>query len=272
MKRNGFISSALLYSLLALFLVIMLSTIAILGNRKLSLDKLKENAVNSVSSGYSSASSIYAIYDGYQTPTVSNSKVIWKDVSNNGHDAIVNDYDNNYNAFNRYLAFQNGLNVNTGIKQSSLGSEFTITTVLELVYDSGGIWGYYGGNSGVYARATSTGIDVCYYTSDGNTSCKSISNSSKQVFGKKIELTAVYQSDNGVYVYLNGVSVQGGISTGGAIASSDNLLFIGLSADPSISSDYLNGRVYSFVVNKKALTDAEIASNYVYDKSRFNLG
>ncbi len=272
MKRNGFISSALLYSLLALFLVIMLSTIAILGNRKLSLDKLKENAINNVSSGYSSSESIYAIYDGYQMPTSSNSKIIWKDVSNNGHDAIINNYDSNYNAFSHYLTFQNGLNVNTGIKQSSLGNEFTITAVLELVSGSGGIWGYYSGNTGIYAIATNEGIDVCYYTSEGNTSCKSISDSSNKIFGKKIELTAVYQSGNGVYVYLNGVSLQGGISTGGDLASSDNLLFIGFSADPSISSDYLYGNVYSFVINKKALTDSEIASNYVYDDSRFSIG
>ncbi len=46
MKRNGFITSALLYGLLALFLVLMLGSLAILGNRKNSMDVLRKAALN----------------------------------------------------------------------------------------------------------------------------------------------------------------------------------------------------------------------------------
>lgn len=49
-KQAGFIASALLYGMLALFLVLMLSTIYILANNKMSMDKLKEEALNIVES------------------------------------------------------------------------------------------------------------------------------------------------------------------------------------------------------------------------------
>ena len=52
MKRNGFISSALLYGLLALFLVVMIGTLAVLGNRKLAMDKIKENALIKIQTDY----------------------------------------------------------------------------------------------------------------------------------------------------------------------------------------------------------------------------
>lgn len=45
MKKNGFITSALLYGMLALFLVLMLGSLAILSNRKLSMDKLKQASI-----------------------------------------------------------------------------------------------------------------------------------------------------------------------------------------------------------------------------------
>ena len=48
MNEKGFIASALLYGMLALFLVIMISTLYVLGNNKLSMDKLKENAFSDV--------------------------------------------------------------------------------------------------------------------------------------------------------------------------------------------------------------------------------
>lgn len=45
MKKNGFVTSAFLYGMLALFIVLMLSTLAILANRKISMDHLKEDAI-----------------------------------------------------------------------------------------------------------------------------------------------------------------------------------------------------------------------------------
>ena len=48
MKKNGFVTSALLYGILSLFIVLLLSTVAIIGNRKLASDKIKQSALDDV--------------------------------------------------------------------------------------------------------------------------------------------------------------------------------------------------------------------------------
>ena len=44
MKQDGFIASALLYGILALFLVLMTNTLYIFSANKVSMDKMKEKA------------------------------------------------------------------------------------------------------------------------------------------------------------------------------------------------------------------------------------
>ena len=63
MRKNGFITSALLYGILALFLVLMLSSLAILANRKMSMDNLKEAALEDVGS----TSGVNRTYNIWQT-------------------------------------------------------------------------------------------------------------------------------------------------------------------------------------------------------------
>lgn len=48
MKKNGFITSALLYGILSLFLILILGTVSILASRKLANDKIKESVLNDV--------------------------------------------------------------------------------------------------------------------------------------------------------------------------------------------------------------------------------
>ena len=48
MNKKGFVTSALLYGILSLFLVLMLGTLSVISNRKLSSDRLKESALNDV--------------------------------------------------------------------------------------------------------------------------------------------------------------------------------------------------------------------------------
>ena len=62
MNKNGFITSALLYGILALFLMLMLGSLAVLANRKISMDNLKEAALNDVGS-ISGVSTAYNIWD-----------------------------------------------------------------------------------------------------------------------------------------------------------------------------------------------------------------
>lgn len=46
--NKGFVTSALLYGILSLFLVLVLSTVATIGNRKVAIDKIKQSALEDV--------------------------------------------------------------------------------------------------------------------------------------------------------------------------------------------------------------------------------
>lgn len=48
MNNKGFVTSALLYGVLSLFLVLVLGTIAVIGNRKITNDKIKQSALDDV--------------------------------------------------------------------------------------------------------------------------------------------------------------------------------------------------------------------------------
>ena len=48
MNKKGFVTSALLYGILSLFLVLMLGTLSVISSRKLANDRLKESAINDV--------------------------------------------------------------------------------------------------------------------------------------------------------------------------------------------------------------------------------
>lgn len=46
MNKKGFVTSALLYGVLSLFLIFILGTVAVIGNRKLTNDKIKRSALD----------------------------------------------------------------------------------------------------------------------------------------------------------------------------------------------------------------------------------
>lgn len=164
MKENGFIASSLLYGMLALFLVIIVGTLSILGNRKLGMDKIKSDALNTIRFEYSQMGSIYAIYDGFQLP----SNNVWKDQSGNGNDATTMGFPSN-SFTNRHIIFNNDGYIDTNIKQSLLvpqkdseqeaKHQFTLQTVIN-IQDLGdinnpiGLWGWYNANDkeGIYAE------------------------------------------------------------------------------------------------------------------------
>ena len=50
MNKKGFVTSALLYGILSLFLILILGTVAIIGNRKITNDKVKQSALDDVQS------------------------------------------------------------------------------------------------------------------------------------------------------------------------------------------------------------------------------
>ena len=68
MNQKGFIASALLYGMLALFLVIMISTLLVMANNKMSMDRLKQEALSKVGTPMEETSSLdydYAYRPGY---------------------------------------------------------------------------------------------------------------------------------------------------------------------------------------------------------------
>jgi len=280
MKKNGFISSALLYGMLALFLVIMTSTLAILGNQKLSMDKLKENALNDVQYDYVKTENLYALYDGFQAPKNN----IWKDQSGNNHDATLKNFSaQSYN--DKHLNFNGTTSyIDTGIKQSDLGNKITISTVLNIQEANGGIWGLYNeteGN-GIYAELQQPEdveggiIKICSYTKLNTPVCTDVALSNLigstdgnpvSYLNKKIQLVVVIQSGSGMDIYLNGVSYDSIESNLELNLREDNLII----GQATAGDLYLKGELYNFTIYNIGLTEEEIYKNFEVDNIRYKI-
>lgn len=48
MNKKGFVTSALLYGILSVYLILILGTVAVVGNRKISNDKIRQSAIDDV--------------------------------------------------------------------------------------------------------------------------------------------------------------------------------------------------------------------------------
>lgn len=299
MKKNGFIASALLYSILALFLVLIISTLAILGNRKLGMDKIKSDASNTVRFEYSQMGSIYSIYDGFQKPVTKDGKTTWKDQSGNGRDATLT----NVTYSNRHLVFNGNGSVNTNINQSSLGNQFTLQTILNVknvVSTSGsiGLWGWYDASSkqGIFAEigtipgdTTNTkAFNLCAYTSV-DTSVPSCVNVGLEFLhaGQLVHITFVITNEDinydisdatitepvvavrkGIDVYINGVHYDRLDIDSAFTVKPFSTLILGQSSN---NSQKFNGDLYNFTIYNKALTYEEVIKNFNADKVKYNI-
>lgn len=270
MKQNGFISSALLYGMLALFLVIMTSTLAILGNQKLGMDKIKENALNGIQYGYAKIENIYALYDGFQAPT----KNKWKDQSGNNHDAtLVNFPTNAYSS--RHLIF-NGTSsyLDTGISQTDLGDNITFSIVINIKNTSGtkGLWGYYNQSlkEGIYAQTNNNNMNVCYYEkNNSNPLCIDIGTEFfSNYLNKVIQLTVVMKSEEGIELYINNIPYDDISSTKEMNASAEHLM-IGKSS--ATNTQLFQGDLYNFTIYNTALDYDDVMKNFEANQVRYNI-
>ena len=274
MKKNGFISSALLYGMLALFLVVMMSTLAILGNRKLSMDKLKENALNNIQYGYAQTENIYALYDGLQPPD----NDTWMDQSGNGHDAtLVNFASNSYT--DRHLVF-NGTSsyLDTGFKASDLGQTFTISAVLNLqnASNSRGIFGYYSptDKAGVYAYIKQTADDTvasfCYYNTSSEEVCAdvSVNNTLYPLLNQTVQLTIVMQGGQGIDVYLNDAHFVHRADTKNIKFHVDNLIFGNSNID---NTNLFRGNLYNLTIYKSTLSLEDVQKNFQINNEKYQI-
>ncbi len=237
MKKNGFISSALLYGMLALFLVVTMGTLAVLGNRKLAMDKMKEQALLKIQTPYAERQDIVALYDSDQ-PFRGN---IWYDLTGNNHHGNKSGgitYDNN----ERSISFANGaITANVADANYSSDNGITISTVIRVPSKNSGneVIGLWNLNGGIFANIgpmpslseSSNRIDAvnfCYDNSEyhklrsnderpfgstmptsqrPNPECVSVNMNDDFIFGKYIQLTVTMISGKNITVYINGKMV-----------------------------------------------------------------
>lgn len=284
MKQDGFISSALLYGMLALFLVIVTSTLALLGNQKLGMDKLKEHALNSIQYGYAKTENISALYDGFQSPNFKTTPVKWKDQSGNNHDATLTSFPNNSYS-NRHLTFNGTSYLDTGIKQEDLGKGITISTVLKIsnINENTGLWGFHDNGSGIYAEIKNKKINVCYYVkTNPNPLCVEVGNEyyMSNLNGKIFQLTVVMDGEEpteedktndidnrGIDVYVNNVSYDR-IDTTLEINPHSGNLIIGKATSTETA---FKGDIYNITIYNTALDYNDVMKNFEANRQRYNI-
>lgn len=246
MNEKGFIASSLLYGMLALFLVIMLSTLALLGSRKLSMDQLKKNALITVETGYSNPENIVAIYDTFQKPDNDS----WLDLSGNRNNAkLVNGV-----TFNDGIKFNN-INSHVDTALTSLSGSFAIVTTLNI--NNGVIWSY----GDLYAEVDNNILKICV-----DEDCEE----GTHISGKR-QLTFIF-NNNSFQIYNNSELVEES-SVIDNISDEGQELIIG--NNKSFEKQF-TGSIYNFVVYKGIddgifLTDKSIVNNYQIDVEKYGL-
>lgn len=294
--NRGFISSALLYGILVIFLVIMLSTIAILGSRKLSIDKLKENALENSDESYSANNNVYAWYDtGIAPKTIDENKYSWTDQNGKSNATIYgeNIYDITSNPKKINL---NNSYIDTGIKLVDIAPSFTISMVISLEESGIIIGGYDGVSSGVklyYDKENKT-FDACYggqLSAGVNTfTCLTTEIDSKFSSNSLFKITLVIDDTNGISFYINGEQYydKGGNDSsvaGGKFKAGDFNLIVGTNVDSDkqeileyidisdnkVEEQRVGGNLLSLIVYNKALTSNEIKNNFEVDSKKYRI-
>lgn len=290
MNKNGFISSALLYGILVLSLIIMLSIVGILGSRKLSTDKLKENALENSEDGYVGQDKVYAWYDVAVIPA----NDVWNDQSGKGNNAKIvgeNYFDGSYNSGKNIKGsiFLGNAYVDTGIKLNKLESNFTVSMVVSLL-GSGVL-------VGGYDEAAKEGLKVSFdkeskeilacYGNGTDFNCLKTAIPNEYSEDSLIKLTIVV-SESGIFAYIDDKqcyedgcyvidsedNTEHSATGGGAIAAGNYNLVVGANVsgngeDPL--ENRVSGRLLSLVVYKDNLTSSEVKDNFVTDSGKFNL-
>lgn len=218
-------------------------------------------------------------YDGWDNAGIGahdNQTTIWKDLSGLGHDGVLNSYKDNTSSYWNYNSLNmDGVNdsVLTGLKpQSSLGSSFTISTVIEASkVDSGRtILGGYttASQTGISIHFTNSVLQVGYGSGSEMVTVSNDTTSNSLFLNKKVALTVTF-SPNQIAIYLNGI-LQGRISVSNRGSIQHDKVFV-IGRDSDTVGHYFQGKSYSVRVYNKLLTESEMKQNYEIDKARFEL-
>ena len=171
MNKNGFIASSLLYGMLALFLIIMISTLSVFANNKLSMDKLKKKAFDSL---YESAMmgdkkiNLVTSGDGLYVDPVESGRYVFKGASVQNYiclDSNSSGYCASGNMF-RVMAIESDGTIKL-IKNEGINSNANF--VWDPGYDTS-ISGVKDANSVDGTRWTGYSSNYCYFVSS-STSC-----------------------------------------------------------------------------------------------------
>ena len=284
MNKKGFIASSLLYGLLVIFLVVMLSTIAVLANKKLSSDKLKETAIDDVSADYSSANLIHVWYDSYYAPYLNSNAIVWKDVVS-GYIAALNGFTSNLE-YSKGIIFDQSRNIvaqNIALKDIvSKDADFSVSAYIRIdnppcETDSCQLFRFGDITSNFVRVDTSTNdykLELCYpkiINAGGNSnepvvSCAEVSSSDfYSNDNDPVTLTIIFQSgairafvDNKQVSNPNDLNVSGGLLD----TSSNYPLTIG---------NGFMGTIYNFIIYKGILADSGVEKNAIQNKTRYKV-
>ena len=284
MNEKGFIASSLLYGLLVIFLVVMLSTIAVLANKKLSSDKLKETAIDDVSADYSSANLIHVWYDSYYVPYLNNNQIVWKDVVS-GHTAALSGFASNVE-YSKGITFDQNKNIiasSVALKDIvSKDTDFSFSAYIRIdnppcetdacpLFRLGDITSNF---VRVDASSNDYNLELCYpkiinsgvNSNEPSVSCIEVS--STDFYNNEntpVTLTVIFQS-GAIRAFIDNKQVNNPDDinvSGGTLDTSSNY--------PLTIGGGFVGTIYNFIIYKGILSDAGVEKNTIQNKTRYKV-
>lgn len=259
MNNKGFVASALLYGILVLFLTIVMMTMSVLGNRKLTMDKLKDKALNEAESSYSSISNLKYNYE-YQNLRNND----WKNSVSSSGDLTLNGMANHQTKDN-FISLKGSFEGNIPLNAQN---GFTFSMFFRLPNNSSGT--LLNIDSNLTVEYSSGNIDIV--SGDNVVTIDSIddkipNSNSSSIYGQVISLTIVCQragSENIIYYYINGNRNDNYGTITASFSATKNPKFI-------IGNSSFNGDIYNIKIYDTTIPASSIKNNYNYDVTYYNI-
>ena len=258
LNKKGMAVSAMIYSMLLLFLVLMFGILGLLGTRKVTLDKLKHEVLSSLNSNEGTPISISSYiqegkilhYDGYVEPVEENNTLIWKDLSGNNNHATLLNFDKS-KAWNGKGIVLDGID-DIMSYMGTLTDMYTIEIVAQIDLDTRRNI-LFGGNQypTLYLEPTT---DYKFSLSDTK-----IFNQTLSTY--QLHTITITSDKNNTYLYVDGTKIETPLASEG---SGVEQAYIG-----GMETNSLKGTIYSYMIYNRPLSENEIKSNNYVHHVRF---
>lgn len=141
MNNRGFVTSALLYGILSLFLVLIFGTLSVISNRKLASDRLKESALIDVQN-LKTDESCFEIDDSCKITDYNEEcgNVVFIDKDNISKCTLAGIEDESFNISNGYVYIKSGIDISSNAFLGSTNVVF-VTIGFEPSIDGDSVWG-----------------------------------------------------------------------------------------------------------------------------------